>query len=61
MNVKAFRRMGEHARSRPLVRPKADLSQNPFLASDQFAEQSALALRVNITRENFDAGNPGLR
>src|SRR5437763_15543029 len=59
MHVEPLCRVREHPRSRPLLRPKANLRENPFVASDKFAKQSSVPLRMNFSRENFHAWDPG--
>ena len=58
MHVKTFGGRRKHARSRPLFRPQPDLFENPFVASDKFAKASTMALRINLSRENFHARYP---
>ena len=60
MNVKTLRRLGEHPGGRPLLRPEPDPCQRPFIATCKFAEQSAMPLRMNGARKNFDPRDPGL-
>ena len=58
MNVKTFCRLCEHPCGRPLLRPETDPCQRPFIPPGKFAEQPAMPLRVNRTRENLHAWDP---
>src|SRR5207249_1784789 len=58
MHVKTFCGLRKHARCRPLLRPKADLRKNPFVAPDKFGEKSAMTLWMDFSRKNFHPGNP---
>src|SRR5450755_1821529 len=58
--MKTFRRLREHARGRPLLRPEANLRENSFVAPHKFTERTAITLRMNLSGENFDPRNPGL-
>jgi hypothetical protein len=59
MHVKTFRREREHSRSRPLLRPQANPSENSFVAPHKFPEAPTMTLRVNFSREDFHARYPG--
>src|SRR6476661_10223181 len=58
MYVETFRRVREHLRSRPLLRPQTDPSENPFVAPHKFPEAPTMTLRINFSRENFHARYP---
>ena len=60
MNVKAFGGLRKHARVGPLRRPEPDPREHAFIAADKFAERTSMPLRINRSRENLHAGNPGL-
>jgi hypothetical protein len=38
--------------------PEPNLRKNAFVAPHKFAKESAVPLRVDLSRENFDAWNP---
>src|SRR5262245_56905054 len=59
MHVETVGRKREHARRRPLLRPKADPRENSLLASHKFAKEPAASLWINFSRENFYARYPG--
>src|SRR6266404_52442 len=59
MNMKSFCAAREHAGRCPLLRPKADFSEDSFIATDKFAENTAVALRIDGSRKNLHPGNPG--
>jgi hypothetical protein len=42
-----------------LLRPEANLRENPFVASHKFAKEPAMTLRVNLSRKNFHSRDPG--
>src|SRR6478752_7255032 len=58
MHMETFRRVCEHPRSRPLLRPQADPSENPLVAPHKFPEAPTMTLRVNSSCENFHARYP---
>ena len=58
MHVETFCRVCEHPRSRPLLRPEANLRENPFVAPHKFREAPTMPLRINFARENFHARYP---
>ena len=58
MHVKSFCALCKHPRSRPLLRPKPDFGENPLIAADKFAENSAVTLRINRAGKNFHARDP---
>src|SRR3954447_13424224 len=60
MDVKTFRRVRKHPRSRPLLRPQADPRENPFIMPNKFPKTPTMTLRINFSREDFHARNPGL-
>jgi hypothetical protein len=59
MYVKALGSPCKHTRSRPLRGPQPHLRQNAFIPPYKFAKKPTLPLRVNLSRENFNAWNPG--
>src|SRR6478735_8294156 len=59
MHVETFRRVREHPRSRPLLWPETDPSENPFVAPHKFPEAPTMSLRVNFSCEDFHARYPG--
>src|SRR5450755_2396663 len=60
MNVKTFCAAREHACGCPLLRPEPNPGQNSFIATDEFAEDPAMPLRMNLSGKYFHAGNPNL-
>jgi hypothetical protein len=60
MHMETFCRVCKHPRSRPLLGPEADPRENPFVASHKFTEESAVTLWVNLSKEDFHTGDPGL-
>jgi hypothetical protein len=58
MHVKPLGSPRKHSRSRPLLRPEANLRENAFVAPYKFAKKSTVPLRVNFSRENFHAWDP---
>src|SRR5207237_10010209 len=58
MNVKSLRAVREHARGRPLPRPKFNFSKNALPFARQFAKTSAMPLWMDFSRKNFNTGNP---
>ena len=58
MHMETFCRVCKHPRSRPLLRPEANLRENPFVPPHQFAKETAVTLWVNLSRENFHAWDP---
>jgi hypothetical protein len=43
-----------------LLGPKTDPRKNTFVAPYKFAEKSTVPLRVNSSRENFNARDPSI-
>jgi hypothetical protein len=60
MHVKALGSSRKHPRSRPLLGPQAYPRENAFVAPHKFAKKSTVPLRVNLSRENFNARDPNI-
>src|SRR5262249_49862134 len=60
MNMKTFRSVREHSRSRPLPWPKPYPAENPPRLAAQFAKTTTMTLQTNFSGKNFNAGNPNL-
>ena len=58
MHVKTLGSSRKHPRSRPLLGPETNLRENAFVAPYKFAKKSTVPLRVNFSRENFNAWDP---
>src|SRR5256886_5483120 len=60
MHVKALGSSRKHPRSGPLLGPQANPRENAFLPPYKFAKKSTVPLRVNLSRENFNARDPSI-
>ena len=58
--METFCGVRKHPRSRPLLRPEANLRENAFVAPHKFAKGSPVTLGVNLSQEDFHPRDPGL-